>query len=141
VRAASRRPTVTLIRGEAALLTEQQLVAEAGVARVDSVVCSYGFTAMRDPESAFWAAWEILRPGGSFLILDIHAAERTLHARAVELVTRCRFSDAAWQPLQRASADFRMDYLDPSAHLFGGRLFVAWGTKPPAALRPMSCRS
>ena len=124
-------PRCTLIHANATQLTPTLLEAHTGLTQVDAITCSYGFTSMADPEAAFWAAWKILRPGGSFLILDILAAKRTFHARAVELATRSCFTDAAWQPLRCASPDFRMDYLDPSAHLFGGRLFVASGTKSP----------
>jgi ubiquinone/menaquinone biosynthesis C-methylase UbiE len=123
-------PKVTLLHRPAAALTQDLLQAEAGVARVDAVLCSYGLTSMRDPERAFHASWAVLKPGGTYLLHDIHAAPRTLHARAVERVTFSRFSERAWRPLQAACPDFRMDYLEPSAHLFGGRLFVARGTKP-----------
>jgi ubiquinone/menaquinone biosynthesis C-methylase UbiE len=123
-------PKVTLIHASAAELTSQLLETEAGVASVDAVICSYGLTSMRDPESAFRASWNVLKPGGTYLILDIHAAPRSGHARLVELATRSRFCERAWRPLEAACPDFRMDYLDPSAHLFGGRVFVAWGTKP-----------
>jgi ubiquinone/menaquinone biosynthesis C-methylase UbiE len=103
---------------------------------VDFVICTYGFTAMRGWEAAFRSSWELLTPGGGYLIHDIDAGTRTLHVRAVELATRSRLSDKVWQPLQNACLDFRMDYIDPSAHLFGGRLFVAYGTKPPTPTGP-----
>jgi ubiquinone/menaquinone biosynthesis C-methylase UbiE len=130
VKSGAASPKVTLIHAAAAELTPALLQAEAEITAVDAVICSCGLTSMRDPEPAFHASWNLLRPGGIYLIHDIHAAPRTLHARAVELATFCRFSERAWGPLKAACTDFRMDYLDPSAHLFGGRLFVAWGTKP-----------
>ena len=133
-------PRVSLIRGDSTELTPALLLAETGVDSVDFVICTYGFTAMRDPVAAFRASWNVLKPGGGYLINDIHASPRTLHARAVELATRSRFDEQAWQPLQEAASDFRMDYLDPSAHLFGGKVFVAWGTKPRAAI-PSPCPS
>jgi ubiquinone/menaquinone biosynthesis C-methylase UbiE len=123
-------PKITLIHADAVCLTPALLETEAGVVQADLVLSTYSLTAMRDPGPAFHASWNVLRPGGTFLIHDIHASERTLHARAVEAVTRSNFSDKTWRLLAGACPDFRMDYLDPSAHLFGGRLFVAWGTKP-----------
>ena len=105
---------------------------------IDAVVCTYGFTAMRDWRGAFAASWDALAPGGIYLIHDIDGQRRNLHTRAVELATRCDFSGKVWQPLEQMGADFRMDYLEPSAHLFGGRLFVALGTKPPT---PRACPS
>jgi SAM-dependent methyltransferase len=123
-------PAFTLIHAPAADLTPALLESMAGVTRVDFVLCTYGFTAMRDPETAFLASWNVLKPGCGYLVHDIHADRPTLHARAVELATHTCFSGRSWQLLRSTSPDFRMDYLDPSAHLFGGRLFVAWGTKP-----------
>jgi demethylmenaquinone methyltransferase/2-methoxy-6-polyprenyl-1,4-benzoquinol methylase len=123
-------PRLSLIHADAVNLTAALLEAETGVAQVDVILCTFGFTCMPDPPAAFRASWNVLKPGGAYGILDIHADPRTLHARAVEWATRSRFTEAAWQPLREASPDFRMDYLDPSAHLFGGRLFVASGTKP-----------
>jgi ubiquinone/menaquinone biosynthesis C-methylase UbiE len=121
---------VTLIHAPAAALTCGLLKSEAETEGVDAILCSYGLTSMRDPELAFRASWSVLKPGGAYLIHDVYSSPRTLHARAVELATRSRFCERAWRPLKAASPDFRMDYLDPSAHLFGGRVFVAWGTKP-----------
>jgi ubiquinone/menaquinone biosynthesis C-methylase UbiE len=100
------------------------------LAPVDFVVCTYGFTSMPVWEKAFRHSWALLKPGGGYLIHDIDADQRNWHVWAVECATRSRFSDEVWQPLQSECRDFRMDYLDPSAHLFGGRLFVAYGTKP-----------
>ena len=133
-------PRVSLIRGDSTELTPALLQTETGADSVDFVICSYGLTSMSDPVAAFRASWEVLKPGGGYLINDVHASPRTLHARAVELATRSRFNEQAWQPLREAASDFRMDYLDPSAHLFGGRVFVAWGTKPRAAT-PSPCPS
>ena len=85
----------------------------------------------REWQAAFQNSWNWLKPGGRYLIHDIDGQRRNLHTRAVELATRSHFGDKVWEPLQRACVDFRMDYIEPSAHLFGGRLFVATGTKPP----------
>jgi ubiquinone/menaquinone biosynthesis C-methylase UbiE len=121
---------VSLLHADAALLNRSELESQTGVASVDLVVCCYGFTAMRSWKSAFSSSWKLLRPGGGYLIHDIDGQKRNLHTRAVEWATRCDFSQKVWQPLQESCPDFRMDYIEPSAHLFGGRLFAAYGTKP-----------
>jgi ubiquinone/menaquinone biosynthesis C-methylase UbiE len=126
----SKRPNILLEKMDATQADYSNL------APVDFVICTYGFTSMRGWETAFRSSWELLKPGGGYLIHDIDAAKRTLHVRAVERATRSRFSDEVWQPLQNACLDFRMDYIGPSAHLFGGRLFVAFGTKPPTPTGP-----
>ena len=136
---ASESPRITFIHSNAAMLTPTLLEAETGIREVDVVLCTYGFTSMRDPETAFHVSWDVLKPGGTYLILDIHAKPRTLHSCAVEWATCSRFTPNAWQPLRNASSDFRMDYLDPSAHLFGGRVFVASGTKTQSPTRQPKC--
>jgi ubiquinone/menaquinone biosynthesis C-methylase UbiE len=121
---------VSLLHLDAGYLSRSILEAKPGLSSVDLVICTYGFSAMRNWEAAFHSSWDVLTPGGGYLIHDIHAKKQSLHSRAVEAVTRCDFSQKVWQPLQERCPDFRMEYIDPSAHLFGGRLFVAYGTKP-----------
>ncbi len=134
-------PNVSLIQMDAARLTPAALEAQTGFSSVDFILSTYGFTSMREWESAFRASWALLKPGGGYLIHDIDAEKRTLHVLAVEMATRSHFSEKVWQPLQSTCIDFRMDYLDPSAHLFGGRLFVAYGTKATATTRPIHVSS
>ncbi len=128
-RAAADGIKITLIRANAAELTPFLLQTETGLSQVDAILCTDGFTAMAGYERAFHASWNLLKPGGTYLIHDIHAAEPSLHTRAFEVGTFTRIHEPVWSLLQSVAADFRMDYLDPSAHLFGGRLFIARGTK------------
>ena len=98
--------------------------------QAEHVLCTYGFTAMREWESAFRVSWNLLRPGGTYLIHDIYAEQPTFHSRTVEKVTNSDFSRRSWELLQGVGNDFRMEFIDPSTWLFGGRLFVATGVKP-----------
>jgi ubiquinone/menaquinone biosynthesis C-methylase UbiE len=121
---------VILLQTDAACFSSSRLEAETELRCVDLVTCTYGFTSIREWEAAFWSSWQLLRPGGVYVIHDVDGQKRNMHTLAVEMITRCDFSLKVWRPLKSACHDFRMDYLDPSAHLFGGRLFVACGTKP-----------
>ena len=132
---------VSLVERDAALLSPATLQAQTGLSVVDVIVCTYGFTSMPQWETAFHASLRLLRPGGGYLIHDIDAESRNFHVFAVEMATRSHFSQKVWQPLQSACIDFRMDYIDPSAHLFGGRLFVAYGTIPPLTAQTSPCPS
>ncbi len=127
---------VSLLQLDAAQLSAAELETRSGLSAVDGVICTHGFTSMREWRRAFDASWKLLRPGGAYLIHDVDGTKQNLHVRAVERATRCDFSQAVWQPLQEAGVDFQMDYLDPSAHLFGGRLFVAYGRKPSVTTQP-----
>ena len=126
---------LSLMQIDAARLTPSLLVEETGLAEVDAVICTYGFTAMRNWEEAFHRSYALLKPGGTYLIHDIHAQKRNLHVSAFELATQVDLSRKSWQPLQALSHDFHFEYIDPSAFIFAGRLFVACGIKPPRELR------
>jgi ubiquinone/menaquinone biosynthesis C-methylase UbiE len=136
-----RLTNASLLEMDACRLSPAILQAQTGLSAVDFVVCTYGFTSMRGWEAAFHATWTLLRPGGGYLIHDVDAGKGNFHAFAVEIATRSDFSHKVWQPLQKACVDFRMDYIDPSAHLFGGRLFVAYGTRPPLTAQISPCPS
>mgnify|MGYP006190788061 CR=1 FL=1 len=106
----------------------EQLIARDG--GFDGVVCTLGLSAMPAWEAAFGHAFDLLRPGGRFVILDVHADARTLQTRLVELTARADLAREVWRPLERRCEDFRMDDLAAPAGVFGGRLFVASGTRP-----------
>ena len=137
----ARLPNVSLVQMDATRLSPAAFDAQTGLSSVDFVVCAYGFTTMRGWKAAFSSSFGLLKPGGGYLIHDIDAPRRNFHSFAVEMATGCDFSQKVWQPLQTGCPDFRMDYLDPSAHLFGGRLFVAYGTKPSTTTRCSLCPS
>jgi ubiquinone/menaquinone biosynthesis C-methylase UbiE len=121
---------VSLVQADATQLTRSLVEERTGVAEFDAVVCTYGFTAMRNWEEAFHRSFALLKPGGSYLIHDIHAKRRNLHVAAFELTTRVDLTRETWCPLQTLCHDFRFEYIDPSSFIFAGRLFVATGIKP-----------
>jgi len=124
------RARVKLMRADATQLTSADLAQQTGLAEVDAVICTFGFTAMRDWETAFHRSFALLKPGGAYFIHDIHAEKRNLHVRAFEITTWVDLSRRSWEPLQALCPDFHFEYIDPSAYLFAGRLFVATGVKP-----------
>jgi len=126
---AAARENVTLLHLDARALSPNILKAKTGENGVDFIVCTYGFTAIRDWELAFHRSFSVLKPGGGYLIHDIYAEKRTFHSWGVEKVTRTNLSRKVWSLLEKLCPDFHMEYIDPSKHLFGGRLFVAYGTK------------
>jgi ubiquinone/menaquinone biosynthesis C-methylase UbiE len=130
LRRARLRATRTGLRNVSLLQMDVTRPDYSALPPVDFVICSYGFTSMHGWKAAFGASFDLLKPGGAYLIHDVDGTKRSFHSLAVEIVTRSDFSQPVWEPLRAACPDFRMDYLDPSAHLFGGRLFVATGTKP-----------
>ena len=117
--------TVSLVHATAAEAGPARL----GVEGVDGVLCALGLTALPDWEAAFERLFEMLRPGGRFVLFDVHAAERTKETRLVELVARADLSREAWRPLEARCADFHREVLPADPAQFGGDLYVASGTK------------
>ncbi len=132
---------ISLVQMDAAQFSRDVLQIQTGLSFIDFIICTYAFTSMHHWEAAFRSSWALLKPGGTYLIHDIDAEKRTFHSLAVEIATHSHLSKQVWKPLSGACLDFRMDYIDPSAHLFGGRLFVAYGTKPLSTTRLTSCHS
>jgi len=121
-----------LIRHDANTISPDVLQQRTKLRAVDIIVCTFGFSAMREWKIAFHRSFELLKPGGLYLILDVYAEKSTFHVRAVEKFTHSSFSRETWHYLEQFCPDFHMEYIDPSSHLFGGRVFVAFGTKPLA---------
>jgi ubiquinone/menaquinone biosynthesis C-methylase UbiE len=130
----SRRATdvidPTLIQIDATQLSPSLLREKTGLSQVDAVICTYGFSAIRNWEEAFHRSYALLKPGGIYLIHDIHAEESNAHVLAFELVTRTHLSRKSWGLLEKLCSDFHFEYIDPSSHIFAGRLFVVRGIKP-----------
>jgi ubiquinone/menaquinone biosynthesis C-methylase UbiE len=123
----------TLIQADATQLSPSLLSEKTGLSQVDAVICTYGFSTMRNWEEAFHRSYALLKPGGIYLIHDIHAEQRNAHVLAFELVTRVDLLRKSWEPLQKLCPDFHFEYIDPSSHIFAGRLFVACGIKPASS--------
>jgi ubiquinone/menaquinone biosynthesis C-methylase UbiE len=131
-RSLARHQTVEgfLIRHDADTISSDILNQQTRLRNVDIVICSFGFSAMQDWKIAFHRSFDLLKPGGIYLILDVYAQKRTFRSWLVESLTGSVFSRETWHFLEHLCPDFQMEYIDPSAHLFGGRVFVAFGTKP-----------
>lgn len=117
---------VTLVEADAQALAPDVAGAEA----VDGVIVALGLTAIPDWEGAFRRAFARLRPGGRFVIFDVHAERRTLQTRLVEWIARADLGRRVWAPLEAACPDFTREDTGAPARTFGGTLFVASGTKP-----------
>lgn len=101
-----------------------------GPTSFDGVLCALGLTAFPDWERAFATLWGLLRPGGRFAILDVHAESRTFQTRSVELLARADLSRRTWAPLEAVATEFERRELDADPAKMGGTLFLASGTKP-----------
>jgi SAM-dependent methyltransferase len=82
-----------------------------------------------DPERAFAALWAVLRPGGSCVLVDVHAEVLGLQGRLVNWTAQADIRRRFWEPLERMALEFDRQEL-PSKPLHGGRIFLARGRKP-----------
>lgn len=128
VRRAERNgwPNVEVMQGDARSADLRKLVDF----EPDLVVCTLGLSAIPDWTRVFHRFFEVLAPGGQFVIFDVHAEKRVPQTWWVELVARADLARRVWQPLEEVTTDFVLEYLPGSPHVHGGRLFVASGSKP-----------
>lgn len=119
----------TCLQKSALSLSKEDLQEHLGQSKVDIIVCSLGLTAFPDWEQAFANSFDLLKPGGRYLIFDVHAETRSFNTKTVEFVARADILRRVWEPLETQASDFSMEFLDNSIKEFGGKLFFATGTK------------
>lgn len=117
---------VRVVHARADEVSAELLGAQDGL---DFVLCCLGATAFPDWPRVFAQTFELLRPGGRYVVFDVHAKERLFQTRMVELLARADLSRRAWEPLEASSADFEVEDLDGDPKTFGGTLFVASGAR------------
>lgn len=105
------------------------LEGRCGRSSADFVLCALALTVIPDWEAAFHRTFDLLRRGGRYAIFDAYAEKRIFQTWSTELVSGGDMSRQVWRPLETATEDFEMTYLPGSPRVFGGRLFVATGTK------------
>ena len=101
----------------------------AGRSTVDFVICALGMTVMDDWEGAFRRSYDLLRPGGRMVLFDAYAEQWVLQTTLSKIAAQADLSRRFWEPLEQAAADFQLVKLPGSPHEFGGRLYLASGTK------------
>lgn len=118
---------VALHESDARAITPERL----GADRVDAVISMLGMTVMPDWEAVFDLTWDLLRPGGRYVIMDLYLAERPF-SRLVDafyrVVANADSTRRVWEPLAARVPDFER-HDDPR---LGGVSFIAAGTKPAA---------
>jgi len=121
--------SVRLIQADVQALEPAQLEREAGISEFDRVHVFLGMSAFPDPAAAFEVLWDRLRPGGRFVIVDVHAEKPDFQGKMVNLVARADIRRRSWEPLEAVARDYVYRDL-PSTKQHGGQLFVAAGNKP-----------
>lgn len=120
---------VRLLDADATTLDAATLQAADLPTAFDAVVCSLGLTAFDRWEDVIATTWCLLRPGGRFVVFDVHAERRVLQTPIVEWMAQADLRRQVWTPLAALDPDFELTWLEGSAHTFGGKLFLATATR------------
>lgn len=113
---------VRLIQADAGTVSADLLKENAGVERVDKLLCTLGLTVIPDWEEAFEHAWPLLRPGGRCAVMDWHVSGRSLFARFLNAISHGDVSRRCWAPLEEKSVDYS------KSTFIRGMVFVAGGS-------------
>lgn len=114
-------------------LSEAGMEREA-LGRIDRVHCFLSLSVIDTWQDVLASWWQILAPGGRFVIADVHNPAPGLYAKLVEVIASASLARKSWEPLAERSQDFELEWQDSSWSL-GGKFFVASGSKPLAPTR------
>jgi S-adenosylmethionine-diacylgycerolhomoserine-N-methlytransferase len=98
--------------------------------QIDSVVVTLGLSVTPNWQDVFAATFDLLVPGGRYVIFDIHTTNWVPQTWLVKVLAQADTYRQSWKALEACSEDFTFEYLPGSAHVHGGRPFVAVGQKP-----------
>ncbi len=122
---------VFLLERDARQLTVADLEAACGApVHLSHVVVALGLSVIPDWEAVFKATFELLPPGGRYVIFDIHAERWVPQTWVVRKMAQADLSRQTWRALEACSEDFSFEYLPGSPHIHGGRPFLASGRRP-----------
>jgi demethylmenaquinone methyltransferase/2-methoxy-6-polyprenyl-1,4-benzoquinol methylase len=107
--------------------TPDAIARELGV--VQRVHCFLSLSVIEAWREVLDGWWQVLAPGGRFVIADVHNPRPGPYAKLVELIASASLPRKSWEPLAQRCADFALDWQESSRSL-GGKFFVASGTKP-----------
>jgi ubiquinone/menaquinone biosynthesis C-methylase UbiE len=99
-------------------------------AGLDAVVCTLGLSVVVGWEEVLQHSFELLRPGGSYLVMDVISERWNPMKVLVELIARADITRDISGALASHCVDFEREaFDDASPWTFGGTLFVARGRR------------
>ncbi|MCB9665299.1 MAG: class I SAM-dependent methyltransferase [Alphaproteobacteria bacterium] len=122
---------VHLLERDARAVTAADLAEATGrEGGLDGVVVTLGLTVFPDWEQVFASTFALLRPGGRYVIFDVHAERWVLQTCIVSLMAQADMGREVWRPLEAAAEGYEREVLEGSVHVHGGHPFLASGRKP-----------
>jgi len=93
---------------------------------VDAVVATLIFSVVPDWQAVFAEAFDLLRSGGRFAIMDTYWAHPTLRQRLINLTYAADARRKSFALLEQAAQGFELSFFPPD----GSGLFIASGSRP-----------
>ena len=91
---------------------------------IDAILCDLGLSGFPDWQQVMDQFLEILKPGGTIVIMDWYMDKKTLRGAFIEWIGKGEVTRPVWQYLKTKVTDFKLD------HSFNrGGVFVASGKK------------
>jgi ubiquinone/menaquinone biosynthesis C-methylase UbiE len=122
---------VRLQQADARVLTAEQL----GSPEIDAVICMLGLSVVPEWELAFGRMYDLLRPGGRFVAMDLFLDGKTtswIANKYYGLIAQAHSTRRFWEPLEQ-----RVDDFETIEHeWFGGVAKIVAGTKAGRVVTP-----
>ncbi|MEM9646961.1 MAG: methyltransferase domain-containing protein [Bacteroidota bacterium] len=97
--------------------------------QLDNLICVLGFSVIREHLQVMTNMYDLLKPGGTFAIVDIFADKFVPQSWYVQKVASADLKRKSWEFLQKNCEDYSLSYLSRNRHLHGGLLYLASGKK------------
>ncbi|WP_375480640.1 class I SAM-dependent methyltransferase [uncultured Jatrophihabitans sp.] len=118
---------VTLVEADARALTPETL-GSSGPPTIDAGICMLGLSVVPDWEQAFDRMYDLVRPGGRFVVMDLFLAGKRTSRLAngyYRAIAQAQSTRRFWEPLERRCEDVQtIDH-----EWFGGVARIVAGTK------------
>jgi ubiquinone/menaquinone biosynthesis C-methylase UbiE len=116
---------VKLVETDARLITRDLL----GTLKIDAVICTLGMSVMPDWELVFERTYDLLEPGGRYVVMDLFLEGKRTSRFAdafSKVIANADSTRRFWEPLEARVLDYETRE-DPC---FGGVALTVAGTKP-----------
>jgi len=97
---------------------------------LQAVLVTLGLSVVPDWKTVLEHTFELLEPGGRYVIFDIYAERWVPQSWVVKHLAQADLYRQSWSVLETLSDDFSFEFLPGSPHIHGGRPFLASGRKP-----------
>ena len=122
---------VTTLRQDARTVRQEDLDTACGApVRLAGVLVTLGLSVVPEWESVVRQIYELLLPGGRFVVFDVHTRRWVPTTWIVRLTAQADTKRRAWPLFERLGAEVNWRYLAGSPHVHGGTPYLLVARKP-----------